>query len=339
MGRLSTRSLLVGLCAVLLWVESAAPAVATSPEEATARAARTPGPTGPAQPPEPPFAISDRPDDPQLSVDAISETLWNDDGTFTASLTGRPMRWAADDGTWPPYENEIRLATPEELTQGKAFAVAGNGYEASFAALTEVVADRPLLEFASDGVGIGVVAVDAAPTLLSRAGTSLTYTAAFSGADLRYRLDGDRIKEEIVLARPPTVAPVYAFDLQLDGLRAEPTEDGGVDFRDGAGELRFRMPAPFMVDARSDIDRDDHRSNAIAVSLRDIVSTAVRIELRPDLAWLSDPARIYPVVIDPTLVSIDYGGGLGDTAKINEAQPTHQLPRRRHAQRRQDRFG
>lgn len=326
MRRRTSRSALVALSVVLMSVQSAPPASAVVLGQSTAdsvRPARAPGPTGPAQPSQAPQALSERPDDSRLSVDAVSETVWNDDGTFTATLSGRPTRWPSEDGSrWLPYENRLRLATAQEAARGEAFVVAGNGYDVSFSALTQVLEDEPLVELAQEDASIGVVPVDAKPTLLSRAEASVTYAEAFPGADLRYRIDGDRVKEEIVLAKAPEAPPTYVFDLRLQGLTAQLTDDGGIDFLAADKSVRFHMPRPFMVDGHPEIDIDERRSEAIAVSLSELGPSVVRLELRPDLAWLQDPARIYPVVVDPTLVAIDYQDGLGDTAQIHQSNPT-----------------
>lgn len=115
MGRRTSRVLLAALSVVLISVQSAAPADATAADPSSAvtvRPARAPGPTGPDQAPKAPIALDERPEDARVSVDAFSETVRNDDGTFTATLGGRPARWPSADGSqWLPYENRVRLAT------------------------------------------------------------------------------------------------------------------------------------------------------------------------------------------------------------------------------------
>jgi YD repeat-containing protein len=134
------------------------------------------------------------------------------------------------------------------------------------------------------------------------------FRRALGDADLVYRVTAQGLKEEIVLQRPPSAVDVsYRFVLQLEGVDAETQPDGSIGFfRKGAGAGEgplFVIPKPFMTDAAPDPMSPYGRAWSDQVS-QTVTQRGSRIELtvRPDRAWLTDPQRQYPVVIDPTII-------------------------------------
>lgn len=72
-------------------------------------------------------------------------------------------------------------------------------------------------------------------------------------------------------------------------------ERGEVVLRDGSGTERYRITAPLAWDSAA----DPSVSNALQLSVDKVSDGRWTVTLRPDAAWLSDPARVYPVSIDP----------------------------------------
>jgi RHS repeat-associated protein len=253
---------------------------------------------------------------------AYSRTVRNADGTSTATFSVRPMHWQdAQTGAWNEFVNDLRPSTDPAY----AYENSTNGYQARFGKAPDVSQGRPLLRMGSAGAAISMAAVGINPQGVSASGAQVTYASAYPGADLRYTVDNERVKEEIVLARPPAnaAAATYTFDLGLEGLTATKRADGTIDFKDAGGTLIAMMPAPFMVDSNQEAGAGAI-SYAVDVTLEEYGQNKLRLQLTPNLQWLQDSARVYPIVVDPTIEWVTYTpvGSVAQNTTIWEENPT-----------------
>ncbi|HEX9969300.1 MAG TPA: LamG domain-containing protein, partial [Acidimicrobiales bacterium] len=133
----------------------------------------------------------------------------------------------------------------------------------------------------------------AAPAAADVEGNTVTYADVFPGVDLVYVVARGHVKELVRVHTPEAAARAARLvsPLALSGVTAKPGADGGIRFVDGKGKVRAHMPVGVAFDS------------AAAVS-----STPVRYQLEDDavavltdVAWLTSPERVFPVVIDPTL--------------------------------------
>jgi len=145
------------------------------------------------------------------------------------------------------------------------------------------------------GQGTSLGLVGGRPVPGKVAGGSIVYRNALPQVDLVFTLASDGFKESLVLWRM-VGEPVYRFTLDLSGVVPEVT-GGQVIFRDEvSGRPVFYIPAPFMTDAAGAVSTD------IGLALEPGPSgTGFVLTLRPSVAWLTDPARVFPVTIDPSL--------------------------------------
>jgi hypothetical protein len=110
------------------------------------------------------------------------------------------MHWQdPQTGAWKEFANDLRPSTDPAY----AYENSTNGYQARFGKAPDVSQGRPLLRMGSVGAAISMAAVGINPQGVSASGAQVTYASAYPGADLRYTVDNERVKEEIVLARPP----------------------------------------------------------------------------------------------------------------------------------------
>ncbi|MFB9904220.1 RHS repeat-associated core domain-containing protein [Allokutzneria oryzae] len=123
----------------------------------------------------------------------------------------------------------------------------------------------------------------------------LTYREVFKDVDLRLSATRSGVKEDLVLAS--AAAPnTYAFSLRPNGITPRLAVSGAVELVSGA-EIVAVIPPGFMDDSAP----------------QPVRSTAVRYELEPagggswtlrvvvDRGWLTDPARVFPVTVDPSV--------------------------------------
>jgi YD repeat-containing protein len=111
--------------------------------------------------------------------------------------------------------------------------------------------------------------------------------------EIRYEKKEDGIKEELILYGYCGGHRVD-YAMQLTGL--VPVQEGnGFGLLDEEGNRIFSISEPFLYDAAGDESRE------IAVNMEQVEGDTWRLSYVPSDAWLSDPARKWPVVLDPTI--------------------------------------
>ena len=121
-----------------------------------------------------------------------------------------------------------------------------------------------------------------------------------------YRLVGNYLKENIVIKEKCALEP-FCFQLNTNGMTAELQEDRSVlIFNEAEEETAFLMNAPFMYDAAG------ARTSQVEVTLTE-TANGYLYTMTPSEEWLSDPARAYPVTIDPHIEKITSYANVKDT--------------------------
>jgi RHS repeat-associated protein len=197
-------------------------------------------------------------------------------------------------GTWQPIDTRIGRSD----RAGFAYGATKNSFGSLFGARSD-----QLLRFEQDGRQVTVGLPGAARALTPRVqGSQVTYPGALGGADLVYQVTPDGVRKQIVLARRPAQAE-WTFTLGLGGVEARPRPDGSIALvPEGGEEPLFVLPRPFMVDAVDDPASPYGKRYSDKVT-QTVVQRDGKLELRvrADAAWLADPARRYPVKVDPTI--------------------------------------
>mgnify|MGYP007079333334 CR=1 FL=1 len=160
-------------------------------------------------------------------------------------------------------------------------------------------------------------------------GTRLHYPGVFPDTDLFVSATPEGVKDELVLASP--AAPTsFTFPLDLPaGVTPQARDDGSVELVDARGTTVAVVQPGFMYDSSVDprhggpaistnvtytVERTDAGPRAEAegaagagVAGRARPSWVLRMDV--DEQWLADPARVWPITIDP---SISFGAGTDD---------------------------
>ena len=250
---------------------------------------------------------------------AFSRTESNGDGSYTSTFATRPLHWKAPaTGEWREFVNTLR-PVPATLPPGFSHENTANRFLARFGEQAAVVAGQPVLRFTLGALGLDMTAVAAAPTSVTVQGTKITYVDAYPNVDLRFTVDNERVKEELVLKRAP-LTPAEArfqFQLALDGLTAHEQPTGTILFKEGT-VTRMEMPRLSMIDSASDLEIE------VPAELTELAAGRLLLTVTPDLEWLQDPDRTYPVVIDPSVsvTEIQPEDGRAQNVTIDQANPT-----------------
>jgi len=149
---------------------------------------------------------------------------------------------------------------------------------------------------------------------LENQGKTLTFNEVEPGLQIQYQTLPNGIKEEIVLhqKRQKTKdANVFLFEANLENAFVKGPTKGfsGPIFYDQYNQYLFHFEKPFAIDAagnRTDNaslqieNKNDSKVPVIKNSINGETPYVVRLTV--DEAWLNDPARVYPITIDPTIV-------------------------------------
>ena len=271
---------------------------------------RQPVQAAPAADPQPAAAkVASRPDLVSAVVTARSQgskvevesmrsetsTTWaNPDGTMTTEAHAAPIRFKAANGAWQPIDLTLAKGTDGTvaplghkmgLQLGKRNSAAGG-------------------VFASAGSGTGRQVEWLAPFTLPEPmidGTKATYAEVQPGVDLTLDARRSGFEADFIVKERPARAPVWRIPLRTKGLTARQFEDGTIEFVDAKNVVHSRIPVAYMWDAVTDPATKDPVNKAIVnVAVEQVSAGNATLVIAPDATWFLDPARVFPVTVDPT---------------------------------------
>jgi RHS repeat-associated protein len=182
------------------------------------------------------------------------------------------------------------------------------GAAANAGSMLHVARDGATLDFRLQGAGSASVQRPN-PFLKSVAGTSagtstdsVSYPNALPNANVTYQVQTGGVKESIILSAAPAGAPTYTWTVSETGDVSAITDKlGDLDFVKGDGTVVFSLPAPEMWDSSAKGGEKGGEIEAVAWNVQKANASDWQITLSPSFAWLSDPARVYPVTVDPSV--------------------------------------
>jgi hypothetical protein len=223
-----------------------------------------------------------------------------------------PVHYKDASGVFQDIDNSIVSESKRIDGIDYAYRNAANAYTARFAAkgdtsrLVTVESDDKSLSFGLAEAKAANVekTTDIASSALSEetyAESVIMYRDSLPGVDLVYQPRSSGVKEYIVL-KAPGAPNEFTFNFVLNGLTV--TEIGGqVAFLDEKGNTVFAFGDLVAFDA-AEAWMDD-----VTYRVEESDGTCL-ITLIVPRSYLDDPARVYPVVVDPT---IDYWAPTADT--------------------------
>ncbi|MFF4717097.1 polymorphic toxin-type HINT domain-containing protein [Streptomyces eurythermus] len=237
--------------------------------------------------------------------DAHSRTYANGDGTSTTEISTGPLNYRDRSGHWRGIDSSLA-----ENGNGGGWANTADSVAVRFAgrADADVLASVTLPSGESFGYGLS----GAAPVAGHADGTRAAYAQVLPGTDLWLDARPGGAKETLVL-KSATAPNSFVFPLRLKGLTAE-AHGESILLTDAQGRTRAVIPAGFMEDAARSV------SHAVSYELVQGQDGGQALKVTADRAWLTDPARAYPVRIDPSVDTTSAStamtaGGSGTDAK------------------------
>jgi YD repeat-containing protein len=239
------------------------------------------------------------------------------DGTVQLELSPQLVNYRDRKGKWQPIDTAVLAGKGET-----AYVAEKNSFGVRFGKNT-----KDLARFEDGARSISIAAQGAGRAAAPAAsGSTVRYPDVFGSADVQYQVTTNGLKEDIVLDKAPAAGTAYSFELGLDGLSAREIKGGGIGFfvHENDKLPRYVIPAPVMQDSSAFHSRSLNWSSEVKQTMtrhgKDIVVT-----IDPDDAWLTDPARVYPVRIDPTITVVP-GPTDAQDALISSNAPTTAYP-------------
>ncbi|WP_162819101.1 PA14 domain-containing protein [Leifsonia aquatica] len=235
------------------------------------------------------------------SRDDFTTTYTKSDGSHVTKVSPTPIN-LSQNGEWKASSTILRddsasggMSVPDNIlhpvfkddaTANDAVSVEKDGYTVSY---TLQGADssrlkRPLPMAVRSGQGAD----------------EASYPDVFDGTDLDYQVQPSAVKETLTLDSVPDVSQsAYTWKVKAPGLALAVNADGGVDFTDSNGTVRFRIPTPLMWDSSGIEGVSSDATINVPLTVAHAGANWA-ITLTPSRLWLTDTARVYPVYLDPT---------------------------------------
>jgi YD repeat-containing protein len=226
---------------------------------------------------------------------ATTGTFQNPDGSRTLRVYAAPQNVRQPDGSWQPVSLTL-AAGPDGRYQPRSVALG-----VSFA---RSAADPALARISFDAQHtVSYALTGAAAAAGTTAGASITYRNVRPDADVTESATRTGVKENLIL-RSARAPGSYVFALRTTGLQPR-LADGAVQFVDGSGAVRGTIPVPSMTDSSGGSSGGSAAGHgtlpgAVHYALDAAGPDEWLLHVDLDASWLDDPARVYPVTVDPS---------------------------------------
>jgi RHS repeat-associated protein len=219
---------------------------------------------------------------------ATSETFRLSNGALETRVFESPINYRDADGDWKPIEEGLRESAAAGLANG------ANRFDLSLPAR---MGSGPVrLDVGEEWIAYELLGPSTQVAQLE--GHVARYETVSAGLSFDFATFANGLKEDIEIADPSQPS---AFDFELtasEGLTPVLTEAGSIEFRDSEGRSAALLPPPALTDSAPGLEAV---SRAARYSLDPMASGAWRLTVEADREWLEDPARVWPVKLDPTL--------------------------------------
>ncbi|WP_350274913.1 LamG-like jellyroll fold domain-containing protein [Kribbella sp. HUAS MG21] len=225
--------------------------------------------------------------------DRFTKTYANTDGTETSVVSPAPLNFQNPDGSWAEINANLQ---PRE----------GGGWETISTEVYSWIAGQADADPVAgielgEGRSVGWGVAGAAAVAGQMSGSRVVFPEFMPGTDLEVESQPRGIKETIIL-KSASAPRSFVFPLSLSDNLTASLVGREVVLADEHGVERARIPAGFMEDSNTVEVRAT--SDAVTYELL-TVDGRQALKVTADSTWLDDPARVFPVRIDPTVIPTD----------------------------------
>jgi hypothetical protein len=234
----------------------------------------------------------------RTTADSLTYAL--PDGSLRSEVSPVAVRVVQSDGSWADVDYTLQRVeggwAPKVSPADVVFSAGGDG-----PAVT--------LDHGSRGFELSWAKALPEPAI---DGNTATYQLSDTQA-LVLTATSDGFEQALKLSAPPTSAPRQRLGFDTTGLTMVANDTGGYDFvktdsdSDATSTVVFTLPAPRMYSSLT-VNEEHTQTQSIPVTLATDDDGSQYLDLSAGMAFLTDPATVYPVWIDPTVSSVSRYG-------------------------------
>lgn len=224
-------------------------------------------------------------------------TFKNSNMTYTSEIYTGPVNYK-EDGKLKPIKNKIIDNKDPDKDLFK-YKTTENKFSVKFA---EKIKNKEIvsIDFGKEKLGFVLENISKEGTILKEE-SKVTYEEIIKDVDLRYTLQPEGLKEDIILKAPNTPNE-YLFT--ISGSLTAVQKDQTISFENKKGKEIWVMTPPYMEDAAGVFSDELH------YELIKTDNNKQAIKLIIDKKYLEDPERVFPIIVDPT---VSLGGSQTNT--------------------------
>ena len=226
---------------------------------------------------------------------------WQDiNNTLQQSAAAR----SADDGEWETTAGPVKIKLSNKLKAGKTVTYKTGDYT-----LTWGLEGAEKVRGTADAPG-ETAQGDERWLTLEHTKSRVIYPDPYPDVDVEYVLTPSQVKENLIL-KACTAQSTFVTSYTIKGMTAVQMDERTIALYDGSDTGRKDplciLSAPVMTDAAGAC------SDRLTLTIVEQTKKTLRVELHADEAWLQEESRVYPVVLDPVLVSTQSVDKIEDT--------------------------
>ncbi|MEV8373735.1 RHS repeat-associated core domain-containing protein [Kribbella sp. NPDC056861] len=245
-------------------------------------------------------AVTARSQGSRVEVESLrteTSTTWsNPDGTMTTDAHAVPIRFKTAKGSWQAIDLTLQKAADG--------TVAPRGHQHAVRLGKRNAATGQVFASASSGTGRQVEWISPwklpEPTLN---GTKATYADVQPGVDLVLDARRNGFENDFIVKQRPAAAPVWRIPLRTKGLTPRSLADGTIEFVDAKNVVHSKIPVGYMWDSVTAANGEPANKTIVKVTVEQVSRGKATLVITPDAKWFLDPARVFPVTVDPTYVT------------------------------------
>jgi RHS repeat-associated protein len=219
-----------------------------------------------------------------------STTQYNANHTFTTTVYDSSVNYLDRQGRWQRIDSTLGSTS----ARGYAYQNRANNFQTQF---KQTLGDDAF-RLVTDGQPVSFSLAGASQANAIVKGTSVEYANALSHVTAHYDVGAQAVEETLVL-QDRSAASTFRFLMKAPaGTTTRQQPDGSWAFRiPGHGQTSFALTPPIAYDSSHSLDP----GNGHAQMTVQPVTGGFQVDLALDRAWLDDPARRFPVFLDPTV--------------------------------------
>jgi len=229
-----------------------------------------------------------------------TKTFRMSDGTYTLVQYAENVHYLDTDSEYKSVDNSLIASNNGEFLENKSanfkvkysnkskahdmvslsfenYAISWGYEDVNEVSLEEIKSEKSANEFVPDNLSSQII-----------------YSNAFNNADISIYTNSGGIKEEIILKSKESINE-YNVTYQVSELTAEKQDKHNIIFKNGEGDIVFRISAPYMYDSAGE------SSSQLTLDITEQEANIVKVKYTAEKAWLDDEKRVYPVILDPTV--------------------------------------